>query len=225
MPAATPPGHDYCRGKEPYRHHRTPQARDPCPGAYQQGKGAGGRAVLEVMLHEVARAQASRRGIKDASAGGNRYHNKRFFALAAELGLRGPDSPDKVTGWSSCRLTGETIGSYAEMTAAIDRARLPFLVDLTIPAGPGGGGGEGEDLGEDGPDKPAKRGGRRVAVECACRPQLRRIQLTPKQIEDGPIVCGLCWLRIRAPRRRQGWSVPAFMDTELGCQLTELPIP
>ena len=21
------------------------------------------------------------------------------------------------------------------------------------------------------------------------------------------------------------WSVPAFMDTELGCQLTELPIP
>jgi hypothetical protein len=24
--------------------------------------------------------------------------------------------------------------------------------------------------------------------------------------------------------RNGGWSVPAFMDTELGCQLTELPI-
>jgi hypothetical protein len=24
---------------------------------------------------------------------------------------------------------------------------------------------------------------------------------------------------------QRDWSVPAFMDTELGCQLTELPIP
>ena len=29
------------------------------------------------------------------------------------------------------------------------------------------------------------------------------------------------------PETAQGqeWSVPAFMDTKLGCQLTELPIP
>ena len=51
---------------------------------------AGGRAVVEVMLHEAAHALATRRGIKDTSAAGNRYHNKRFVALAAELGLRGP---------------------------------------------------------------------------------------------------------------------------------------
>ena len=51
---------------------------------------AGGRAVVEVMLHEAAHALAARRGIKDTSAAGNRYHNKRFVALAAELGLRGP---------------------------------------------------------------------------------------------------------------------------------------
>ena len=54
---------------------------------------AGGRAVVEVMLHEAAHALATRRGIKDTSAAGNRYHNKRFVALAAELGLRGPDCP------------------------------------------------------------------------------------------------------------------------------------
>lgn len=59
---------------------------------------AGGRAVVEVMLHEAAHALATRRGIKDTSAAGNRYHNKRFVALAAELGLRGPDTPDKITG-------------------------------------------------------------------------------------------------------------------------------
>ena len=119
---------------------------------------AGGRAVLEVMLHEAAHALATRRGIKDTSAAGNRYHNKRFVALAVELGLRGPDSPDKVTGWSSCTLTDETAGSYTEVTAAIDTARLPFLIDLTTPAGPGGGEGGG-DQGDDGPGKPAKRGG------------------------------------------------------------------
>ena len=64
---------------------------------------AGGRAVVEVMLHEAAHALATRRGIKDTSAAGNRYHNKRFAALAAELGLLSPDVPDKITGWSNCR--------------------------------------------------------------------------------------------------------------------------
>jgi hypothetical protein len=83
------------------------------------------------------------------------------------------------------------------VTAAIDNARLPFLVDLTIPAEPGDDGGE--DQGEDGPGKPKKRGGRRVAAECACQLEPRRIQLTPKQIEDGPIMCGLCCAPFELP--------------------------
>jgi hypothetical protein len=154
---------------------------------------AGGRAVVEVMLHEAAHALATRRGIKDTSAAGNRYHNKRFVALAAELGLRGPDVPDKITGWSHCTLHGQAAyDAYAAVVAGIDAARLPFLIDLASPAGPGGGDGDGgEDQGDD-PGKPAKRGGRRTPVECACLPEPRRIQLTPKQIEDGPIICGLC---------------------------------
>ena len=124
---------------------------------------AGGRAVLEVMLHEAAHALATRRGIKDTSAQGNRYHNiryhnMRFAALAAELGLRGPDGPAKVTGWSGCTLTEETAAAYTEMTDAVDRARLPFLPDPVLAGTGGDGGGGGED--EDGGDKPAKRGGR-----------------------------------------------------------------
>jgi hypothetical protein len=68
------------------------------------------------MLHEAAHALATRRGIKDTSAAGNRYHNKRFAALAAELGLRGPDVPDKITGWSDCTLTGQdSYDSYADV--------------------------------------------------------------------------------------------------------------
>jgi len=159
---------------------------------------AGGRAVLEVMLHEAAHALATQRGIKDTSTPGNRYHNKRFVALATELGLRGPDTPAKVTGWSGCTLTDAIAGGYAEMTAAIDRGRLPFLPDLTTTAGTSGedqGGGDGGGN----PAKPAKRGGRRAAVECACQPEPRRIQLTPRQIEDGPIVCGLCCAAFEIP--------------------------
>ena len=114
---------------------------------------AGGRAVLEVMLHETAHALAARRGIKDTSAAGNRYHNKRFVALAAGPGLRGPDVPEKVTGWSNCTLTGQAAcGAYADVVAAIDMARLPFLLDQPAVAGPGGGGGD--DHGDDGPGKP-----------------------------------------------------------------------
>ena len=156
------------------------------------------------MLHEAAHALATRRGIKDTSAAGNRYHNKRFVALAAELGLRGPDVPDKITGWSDCTLTGqEAYDAYADVATGIDRARLPFLADQASPGRPGRGGGGGEDQGDDQTGTPAKRGGRRIPAECACQPEPRRIQLTPKQIEDGPIMCGLCCAPFEPPEDDQ----------------------
>ena len=160
---------------------------------------AGGRAVLEVMLHEAAHALAVVRGVKDTSAEGNRYHNKRFVALAGEMGLRGPDRPEKVIGWSDCRITDETAAAYAGVISAIDDARLPFLPDG--PLGTGGartartGEREARTAGE---GKPKKRGGRRVAVECACEPP-RKLHMTPKQIEDGPVICGVCTEPFEAP--------------------------
>ena len=160
---------------------------------------AGGRAVLEVMLHEGTHALAVVRGIRDTSAEGNRYHNKRFVALATEMGLAGPGRPEKVVGWSDCRITDETAAAYAEVISAIDNARLPFLPDR-IPAGGEGedSGGEDQGEGEDGETKPKKRGGRRLAVECACLPP-RKLHMTPKQIEDGPVICGLCGAPFEAP--------------------------
>ena len=150
---------------------------------------AGGRAVLETMLHEAAHALARARGIKDTSAEGNRYHNKRFVALAEELGLRGPERAEKVIGWSGCTLTDETADGYAEIIKAIDTARLPYLADIGLTGGDGTGTGEDGDGQGGGDGKPRKRGGRHVATVCGCTPA-RRLQLTPKQLEDGPIVCG-----------------------------------
>ena len=173
----------------------------PVPLSCYRGRAAGGRRPGGGGGH-AARGRP-RPGhparIKDTSAAGNCYHNKWFVALAAELGLRGPDVPDKITGWSNCALTGQAAyGAYAEVTAGIDAARLPFLAGLASPPRPGGKDG-GQDQGGDGPGKPSKRGGRRVAVECTCQPEGRRLQLTPRQIEDGPIVCGLCCAPFEVP--------------------------
>jgi hypothetical protein len=161
---------------------------------------AGGRAVLEVMLHEASHALAVVRGIKDTSAEGNRYHSKRFVALATEMGLRGPERPEKVIGWSDCRITDETAAAYSDVVSAIDSARLPFLLDGPLGTGGGEGGAGGGEGGEDGQgkDKPKKRGGWRLAVECACQPP-RKLHMTPKQIEDGPVICGVCGTPFEAP--------------------------
>ena len=91
--------------------------------------------------------------------------------------------------------------SYADVVAAIDTRPAPVPGRPGQPGRPRRGGG-GEDQGDDGPGTPAKRGGRRVAAECACQPEPRRIQLTPKQIEDGPIICGLCCAPFELPVSR-----------------------
>src|SRR5438132_642515 len=80
--------------------------------------------------------------------------------------------PEKVIGWSDCRITDETAAAYAGVVDTIDNARLPFLPDGPLGTGGGEGGPGGGEGGEDGQDegKPKKRGGRRLAVECACQP-------------------------------------------------------
>jgi hypothetical protein len=134
-------------------------------------------------------------------SGGGGDAARGAHALAAELGLRGPDVPDKITGWSHCTLHGQAAyDAYASVVAGIDEARLPFLGDLSRPGRPCGGDGTGDGD----PGQPAKRGGRRIAVECACQPEPRRLQLTPKQIEDDPIVCGLCRAAFEQPEDNPG---------------------
>jgi hypothetical protein len=161
-----------------------PAAGQRAPELFIAGEllSSGGRAVLEVMLHESAHALAAARHIKDTSADGNRYHNRRFAALAAEVGLQPPGSPAKVTGWSDCAISAQTASAYATVIASIDQARLPFLPTPTAPGSSEGGvassGGQ-------------RRAGRRVAAECGCSPP-RRVQLTPKALETGPLICGLC---------------------------------
>ena len=131
---------------------------------------AGGRAVLEVMLHEASHALAVVRGIKDCSAEGNRYHNKRFVAAATEMGLRGPDRPEKVIGWSDCRITDETAAAYGDVISAIDSCPASLPAGRR-PSAPVAGGRPGRGRGRRG------RPGQRQAEEARRPPPRRRVRL------------------------------------------------
>ncbi|MFI6541428.1 hypothetical protein ACIBHY_53875 [Nonomuraea sp. NPDC050547] len=167
----------------------------------------GGRRVMETLLHEATHALAAVQGIKDTSRGG-RYHNRRFVELAVELGLTGPAEPSAGRGWSDCVLGETSAAVYASTISALDQAALAHLVDLwTLIDGQEGDPlpGDLNDLGgdeqpEDGttttPGKGTsttkkRRAGQRLAMDCTCEPP-RRIQLTPRVVDDGPVLCGLC---------------------------------
>jgi hypothetical protein len=43
-----------------------------------------------------------------------------------------------------------------------------------------------------------------MAVECTCQPP-RKLHMAPKQMEDGPVICGLC---------HEPFELPEQADTE-----------
>ncbi|MBG0819040.1 hypothetical protein [Planomonospora sp. ID82291] len=158
--------------------------------------GHGGQRTLATLLHEAAHALGTVRGIKNTSRDGNRYHNGKFAELARELGLTPPDKPSKAHGYAHCELGDATAAAYAETITALDAAAVAYLVDraevVVSETGEDGAedgtAGTGED---EGGAKKKRRAGQRHAVECMCSPP-RRIQLTPKAMETGPVICGLC---------------------------------
>lgn len=152
----------------------------------------GGQQVLQTMLHEAAHALAYVRGIKDTSSAG-RWHNRRFATLAGELGLDAPQRAEPVLGFSSCTITAATVMRYAAAIRKLDAAALPYL-EKPVPSGDGEDDGKGKDKGKGG-----SRAGKRVAATCGCTPTPRRMQLTPKVLAEGPIICGLCEQRFEAP--------------------------
>lgn len=158
----------------------------------------GGRKVLEVLIHEGGHGVAHTRGIKDCSGDGNRYHNKRFVKIVEEMGLKAPAQSAPTHGWSFCTITDETVTRYADVIAELDAARLPYLGAPAVTVTEDDDQDQGEDGADGGEEKPKKkrRAGRRFAAICQCRTDddkpRRRLQVTPRALEDGPIICGVC---------------------------------
>lgn len=151
---------------------------------------AGGQMVVETALHEAAHALAAARGIRDTSCAG-RWHNRKFAELAKELGLEPPKRAEKVIGFSECLITAATVSRYASVIRKLDAAALARI------EAPGKGEDEGQEQEQDedgkkeGPRGGKGRAGKRLAVACACE-KPRRMQVTPKLLEGGPILCGTC---------------------------------
>jgi hypothetical protein len=200
------------QGGDRWGHHwpqrwKVADAEERMPELFAAGEllALGGRQILQTFIHEAAHDLAYVRGIQDTSRQG-RYHNRRFAQLAQELGLTPPDTSHKVLGLSDVQLSDETAERYAQTIKALDDAALAYLLDLTELA-TGGEEGDGGEAGK----KTGGRSGRRHAVECACEPP-RRLQLTPKALDDGPVLCGNCrepfapagsrlWARVSADGR------------------------
>ncbi|MFI8265325.1 hypothetical protein [Streptomyces sp. NPDC085665] len=181
----------------------------------------GGHSVMKTLLHEAAHGLASARGLQETS-NRCRYHNPTFAALAEELGLRRPTKPHRVIGWSNCSMPDVTAQRYADVIAGIDAAGLPtadheatyrllreianekdqkkraaalqrvlrnedekFWVELRQ-ADPTLARLYAQVTLEEG-----GREGKRMACTCSCRPA-RRLQLTPRSLQDGAVLCGNC---------------------------------
>ena len=75
------------------------------------------RSVLGTLLHEAAHALAAARGIQDTSRQG-RYHNRKFQAHAAELGI--DTEHDPKLGWSITTVPDPTASRYADQLAELE---------------------------------------------------------------------------------------------------------
>lgn len=133
-----------------------------------EGLGRGARDVFGTLLHEAAHGVATARGIQDTSRQG-RFHNTRYRALAAELGLEVAKTGS--IGWSAT--------TVPDVTAALYRTEVRRLDDALVAY-------RHADSND--------RGGRAnnnngAAARCECG---RRIRVAESVLTAGPITCGLC---------------------------------
>lgn len=136
------------------------------------------RYILETILHEAAHAVAHERGVKDTSRRG-RYHNKRFVAIAEELGLVWPEgqAPDAGIGYSAVKLPDEAAETWADALAALDEGRAAWRSIVT------------DEVVAEAPRRKSKN--RRPKAVCGCSDE-RPIWLSWRVLEAQTVACAAC---------------------------------
>jgi hypothetical protein len=132
-----------------------------------EGLARGAEDVLATLLHEAAHGLANARDVQDTSRQG-RYHNNRYAALAAELGL--DVARDPRIGWSLTTLPDPTAQRYRPVLDG-RRAALVLWRYLDTLA-----------------TRPATS---RNLLACAC-PCQRRLRVARATLAEAPISCGAC---------------------------------
>uniref|UniRef100_UPI003F490FDF hypothetical protein n=1 Tax=Amycolatopsis sp. CA-151526 TaxID=3239921 RepID=UPI003F490FDF len=137
--------------------------------------------LVEVLLHEACHALAAARRIDETSNYG-RYHNKRFHALAEELGLE-VTHVDRL-GWSETSLPPGT-ATYRKSPAAAQLGAALAVYQTLDRA-------------------PAERTRQYVAAVCGCIGRAARpIRISESKLALGPITCGVCGQNyVQRPSRR-----------------------
>lgn len=88
----------------------------------------GPEATLGTLIHELAHARANLAEIRDTSNKG-RYHNKKFKALAEEMGIELELAP--TIGWSVTTLPEETASRYAAGLARLEKSLVTYRVGFS----------------------------------------------------------------------------------------------
>jgi hypothetical protein len=123
--------------------------------------------VLGTLLHEAAHGLAQARGVQDTSRQG-RYHNRRYAALARQLGLE--VTSVKPIGWSATTVPAPTATSYASQLEELQAA----LVLWRRQEHHIGTGTRSRNL---------------LAAACACG---RRLRVAKATLAEALILCGAC---------------------------------
>jgi hypothetical protein len=161
-----------------------------------EGLKRGARAVLATLLHEAAHGLANTRGVKDTSRQG-RWHNRRFAALAGELGLR--VVKDSGTGWSQTSLTDQLATRYADQLTDLDAA-LGLWRHTERQFGP------------------AASSRNLLACACECG---RKLRVSRTTLEQAPIICGGCEEPFQPERALTLSRQPAIPPDPDGASITD----
>lgn len=152
-----------------------------------EGLSRGAQALMGTLLHEAGHAMAEARGVQDTSRQG-RYHNRKFQAIAEELGINVEHSDS--LGWSTTTMPDATALIYEEAILDLDAAMVAYRYGLE---------GFGAPVGSPAPTGgtirlPRVTGGRKsnnngVSASCGCG---RKIRVSRSTLELGSIACGIC---------------------------------
>lgn len=170
------------------RHHpELPDLAAPESLIGESSSACGAELSFERLLHEAVHGIAAARGVRDTSRAG-RYHNRRFLAIAEEMGLDHPDEPHPSSGFSLVTLTPAAKKRYR---AAGERLRKALRAHdaATAADSPRSFRGPAARHGSSG-------GGVRVKAVCDCG---RNVRVVPSVLAQAPIVCGGCGKPFRIP--------------------------
>ena len=124
--------------------------------------------VFGTIVHEAAHALAFARDIKDTDKSGKR-HNRKFKAIAEELGLTVNAEPDKQRGYAYTAVSDELAAAHAGTIKALADA-------LTLYRNAVGAG----------ISKPSRN---LAAAACECG---RKIRVAESTLEEADIMCSVC---------------------------------